>query len=345
MIRAETYKKYKAKDGHMAYKAEFIERGLYDQLMIHGTPENNLLSHRYRKIQAIPCGKCTECKLSYAQDWAARCMLEIPYHPKDSCWFLTITYNDESLRTHETVNEETGEVITGISLYKKDIQNFWKKVRNHYPDSKIMYIDCGEYGTHTRRPHYHAIVFGLKLNTKDFTLYKLNDMGDPMWQSEEFNKCWAEYDQKTKTYRSKGYIVIARVTLESAEYVARYGLKSSIEQTPKNWYAAQGKIPEFTTKSQGIGKKYFLEHWQDIYKTDSIPVMKKGRLLKPPRSYDEMLKKMDQNLYEKIKTKREKEMLSSIRSGYYKTNMTEEERREIQKEYKKGKIHNLRKEI
>jgi len=42
----------------------------------------------------IPCGKCRGCRLDYAREWANRMFLEAALSPDDSCWFVTLTYDD-----------------------------------------------------------------------------------------------------------------------------------------------------------------------------------------------------------------------------------------------------------
>lgn len=335
----------------MSYKAEFLGRDIYDILMKDGNSRFNWLHDHYRRITAVPCGHCIECRLTYAMDWATRCMLEKKYYPEEECWFLTLTYDDDHLRSHTVVDEENGDIITGISLDKRDLRNFWKKVRYYYPDSKIKYIDCGEYGTHTNRPHNHAIVFGLPLPLNTLKFYKNNEMGDRLWSQIPSEKI--EIPGKEPKYKTtpsleqiwgKGFVTISRVTIETCAYVARYNLKKSIDQRAPNWAASQGKIDEFTSKSQGIGKRYFEEHWREIYETDTVPVKKDGNLMKPPLAYDRWLKEKDEELYYHIKAKRENQLITSIRMTY-KHGFTPEEQRDIIRQTHERSIKNLRKDV
>ena len=43
----------------------------------------------------LPCGQCIGCKLSYARQWAIRCLHEAQMH--ESNCFITLTFNDEHL--------------------------------------------------------------------------------------------------------------------------------------------------------------------------------------------------------------------------------------------------------
>lgn len=332
-IRAETFERYTNKSGGISYKVEWLQRDLYDDMKKNNSP----ILYKYRRVQAVPCGQCIECRLTYAMDRATLCMLEKKYYPEEQCWFLTMTYDDLHIQTGQTVDTETGQIFEGITLKKEDIQNFWKRVRNHYKkkmNKPLKYIDCGEYGSKTGRPHYHAIVFGLPLEMDQLHFYKNNDMGDRMFNHDQLSAIW-----------KKGHVIVARVTIESCQYVARYNLKKTLENIDNWWYGAQGKLKEFTTCSRKIGYQYFEEHWKEIYETDTVPVTKNGKLLKPPRIYDRLLQEKDPKLAEQIKRKRERAAEDQILELEKHSNLTREERRQISHEIKKSQIHNLRKEV
>lgn len=279
-------------------------------------------------------------------------MLEAKYYSENECWFLTLTYDDDHLTSHTVVDEKNGDIITGSSLDKNDLRKFWKKVRYYYPDSKIKYIDAGEYGSHTNRPHYHAIVFGLPLPLDGLKTYKNNEMGDRLWSTVPTDATTIRGKTRKKEIKlpsleeiwGKGFVTVGRLTIESAAYVARYALKKSIDQRAPNWAASQGKIDEFTSKSQSIGRRYFEEHWKEIYKTDTVPVKKDGKLMKPPLAYDRWLKEKDEELYYHIKAKRENQLIASIRMTY-KHGFTPEEQRDIIRQTHERSIKNLRKDV
>lgn len=44
----------------------------------------------------LPCGKCIECRLEYARQWAVRCVHEAQMHSRNA--FITLTYSDEHLK-------------------------------------------------------------------------------------------------------------------------------------------------------------------------------------------------------------------------------------------------------
>ena len=87
----------------------------------------------------VPCGKCVVCQNQRRDAWAARLELEARGHV--CTWFVTLTYNEESLPPF---------------LVKKDLQNFFKRLRKKL---SCRHFSCGEYGALGSRPHYHCIIF------------------------------------------------------------------------------------------------------------------------------------------------------------------------------------------
>lgn len=334
LIRAETYERYTNKKGGTSFKAEFISREEYDKF------GKNYLKHKYRKIEPVGCGQCIGCQLDYSRDRATQMMTEKYFgynggkYPDNTCWFVTLTYSDEYLPIHKTVRTDTGEIFEGISLDKRDHQLFMKKIRKHFKDCKIKFVVAGEYGSQTHRPHYHYIFFGLPLPVETFKKIHMNALHQPTWTCEELSKIWG-----------KGYVEIGRVDWRSCAYVARYTLKKAFKKD-KEWYQAQGMQPEFIIWSNGIGKSYFLDNKENIYKTDSIPITTHmGGLLRTPKSYDRMLKETDPELYEKIKDKRQRAAESKENMLRASTDLTPEERRAIQEARMKQVMKDIRTEV
>ena len=109
----------------------------------------------------IPCGKCIGCRLDYSRDWANRMMLEASYHEQN--YFITLTYDDLHVPKSYYPCPETGEALPSLTLSKRDVQLFLKRLRK-LTGQQFRYYLCGEYGSTTHRPHYHLIVFGLVLD-------------------------------------------------------------------------------------------------------------------------------------------------------------------------------------
>lgn len=116
-----------------------------------------MIANPYNREINIPCGQCLECRMQYARTWADRCVLELQSH--ESSYFLTLTYDNEHVNWTDDYMHMT--------LRKKDLQDFHKRLRDRL-DYPIRYYASGEYGDITKRPHYHDIVFGLKLDDLEF---------------------------------------------------------------------------------------------------------------------------------------------------------------------------------
>lgn len=94
----------------------------------------------------LPCGSCLGCQISRAREWAIRCSLEASQH--DDVSFVTLTYDDDHLPP---------------TLCKAHLQGFFKRLRlGLAPLVRIRFFASGEYGEQTFRPHYHALVFGMR---------------------------------------------------------------------------------------------------------------------------------------------------------------------------------------
>lgn len=103
-------------------------------------------------IRTVPCGKCPYCLSNKRQDWVFRLRLE--HRHSDEAIFLTLTIADKYLSWRNGVAQ----------LNKKDLQKFLKRIRQEqkkYSEKQVRYYAVGEYGTKTRRPHYHLLLFNL----------------------------------------------------------------------------------------------------------------------------------------------------------------------------------------
>ncbi|AYQ58137.1 putative VP4 [Microviridae sp.] len=254
---------------------------------------------RRKDALVIPCGQCIGCRMDYSREWADRIITEIPYH--ESAYFLTLTYDDAHLPINEYVDPETGVIGSIATLVPQDVTLFVKRLRRYVdyhslynflpsgePD-KLMYFFAGEYGSQTRRPHYHAIIFGLRLD--DLKLYKQSTQGNPYYNSEMLNRIWG-----------KGYVVVADANWQSAAYVARYILKKQTGDN-KEIYERFNYAPEFTRMSlkPAIGRQFALDHMDELFKYDSVPVSTPdgGRNIRPPKYFKKLMKDADPDAYER----------------------------------------------
>lgn len=347
MVRAETFETYRNKQGGISYKVDWsIPITMVDKRGLDAVQRT--FRDRYRKIDITNCGQCWECRLNRAREWATDCMLEKEYgyyvdkektivaqYEDNECWFITLTYEDVFLPQHTTVNTETGEIFRGISVQIEDLQKFWKRVRKHYPNAKIKYLQALEYGSQTYRPHAHAIVFGLPLNVTKFSKIGNNNMGDAEWISPELEELWG-----------LGHTRVGRVTWRSCAYVARYTLKKIGEKTDA-WYMAQGKRPEIKSNSRGIGEVYFTKYMDQVTLTDSLPIKnaKTGRPVVATTRFMKLLREIDEPLYLDIKERRKQDARTQQLQQCSSTDNEIWEQRLIKERIMKSSFKDLRRDM
>lgn len=117
----------------------------YHPLRAWRTPNGDVKLGKDRQdgsLLQLPCGNCLGCRTNYAQSWALRCQLE--YHQHAAAVFATLTFDDD----HKP-----------LTLSKADVSTYIRKIRKQF-DQKLRFFASGEYGEHTHRPHYHAIIYG-----------------------------------------------------------------------------------------------------------------------------------------------------------------------------------------
>lgn len=251
-------------------------------------PKDFQVRHRYETL-TVPCGKCIGCRLDYSRTWANRMMLELPYH--DSAYFVTLTYDDDYVPVHEYLSNEvdpdTGEVIgepvfePSLSLEPDHVQKFMKRLRRqqdyYYGNQDISFYFVGEYGSSTCRPHYHAIIYGLRLD--DLQVFRVSD-GNTTYRSSTLEKLW-----------SFGFSSVGSVTWETCAYCARYMLKKQKGNTAAI-YDYFNVYPEFSRCSlkPAIGKRWYDEHKDECYEYDEIilSTAKRSVKAKPPAYFDAM---------------------------------------------------------
>lgn len=253
--------------------------------------------HFITEFIEIPCGKCLACRMKYSRDWADRCIMELPYH--DSSYFVTLTYDNDHLPVNDFVDPVDGVIGQMPTLIKSDVSDFMKNLRRqldyHFPDhAPISFFAAGEYGGQTSRPHYHLIIFGLQLN--DLQMYKKSTLGYNYYNSEFLQSVW-----------KKGYVVVADVTWQSAAYVARYILKKQTGDQSEV-YDRFNFQQEFSLMSRrpSIGRRFFEEHFHELYEFDSInvPTSEGGRKVRPNRYFDRLMAEIDPDKLECVKQKR-----------------------------------------
>lgn len=207
--------------------------------------------------------------MDYAAMWQVRCMHEASLH--DSNRFVTLTYDTPHLPPH------------GI-LEPRDLQLFLKRLRKR-TGQRFRFFACGEYGGRLGRPHFHALLFGLRL--PDEVAVKRSFSGHTLYRSELLGSVWG-----------LGFHFIGGVTAQSAGYVARYVVKKVVGKDAQKHYetlidTSTGEVvrkrPEFVRMSlrPGIGARWFYQFHDDVYPCDFV-VDTDGRRRLVPAYYDRL---------------------------------------------------------
>lgn len=248
-------------------------------------PEDRTYLEAYENgVIRVPCGKCLGCRLDYSRQWADRMMLELQTAGK--AVFVTLTYDNEHIPIYFD-----GDDPVGYTVYKKDCQDFMKNLRRDYdgkdghPYAKIRFYLTSEYGTITKRPHYHCILFGLGLDDFPLRVFKgMNEFEQPFYDVPELKAAWP-----------KGFVTVSEVSWATCAYVARYTLKKVFEDQVNTNGFEMGVDPEFSLMSRrpGIGADYLNLHDDCLdYQNISVKTGKGAHKLFIPNYY---LRKVKEN--------------------------------------------------
>lgn len=207
--------------------------------------------------------------------------------------FVTLTYSDKHL-------PELG------SLNVRDWQTFAKRWRSEISPRNFRFLQCGEYGDNTKRPHHHAAIFGQSF-MKDRVTIEDSPKGFPQWESPQLTRLWA-----------KGRCTISALDYEAGAYIARYIMKKVTGPPAADHYSEIDPItgeftevkPEFITMSRrpGIGATWIKKYLSDVYPSDQVVI--KGKIQRPPKFYDVYYQKINpqgfKSLLERRATKAQK---------------------------------------
>lgn len=164
----------------------------------------------------VPCGRCPKCKIRKVNDWVFR--LQQEERTSISSCFLTLTYNTDSVPISPN---------GFMTLDKSDYQKFMKRLRKNHDGPPIKYYACGEYGSKTLRPHYHAILFNCDNPSSIEAAWTLH--GEPI-----------------------GNIHCGTVSTDSIAYTLKYISKPG--RIPL--HRRDDRTKEFSLMSKNLGKNY-----------------------------------------------------------------------------------------
>nr|QJB18855.1 MAG: replication initiator protein [Microvirus sp.] len=216
-----------------------------------------LLNPKTHTYMSVPCNKCLGCRMARSSEWALRCLHELPYWEDSS--FVTLTYAAENL-------------IEGNTLSKIELQLFFKRLRKNLTckpkkkekcavctnkKCKIKYYACGEYGDEKKRPHYHAIIFGISKN---------EHKTEKRWDNRKKKFYHIVKDGVLTDSWKNGEVQIGTVTYDSCRYVAGYLDQKLYGEKQKQTYNKTSRLPPFQLVSAGLGLRYAVENQEQLYR-------------------------------------------------------------------------------
>jgi len=203
------------------------------------------------------CGKCLGCRRVKAQAWALRIVHEAQMHERNC--FLTLTIDEENMPEDR-------------SLDVRHWQLFAKRLRQKAGPFRHFY--SGEYGEKYDRPHYHACIFGLDMRIGACIFS--GDGSSPLWRSPILDDIWG-----------MGHVAIGELEYGSAQYTAKYLVKSQREQdldskmgTRKAEYISMSRRP-------GIGASWINEYKWDAFSDNYLT--HQGKRHAVPKYYEKVL--------------------------------------------------------
>lgn len=227
------------------------------------------------KTIKLPCGKCPECCKDYYTSWATRGSRELLNW--DSTIFVTLTYSDEKLPNNG-------------SLKKTDVQDFIKRTKEffrYHENKKIRQIYCGEYGSKTERPHYHAILFNADFMDKK--PHRRTEQNHQVFTSSKLTELWG-----------KGNVEFGYALPGSIAYLFKYILKKKSRQEKKSpRLLSNGQMVEHefieASRNPGIGA-----HLRGSVSLKKGYLTVEGVKQRLPKYYLEWLRKNDPQAYDNI---------------------------------------------
>ena len=251
----------------------------------------------------VPCGKCLPCQKKRRSEWSLR--LEHEYLFSESALFITLTYADAHIPTVRKRFENTykGKYVSTSyikipTLNKKHVQDYIKRLRNEHVkyvtktlgcskkevklrSRPLRYYAVGEYGSKTRRPHYHLILFNMDVDNiapvKNQWKYGMSDVGTVTAASINYvtKYMFKQFNRKTDK-RTPPFSLMSKKPIIGHDYIQNYGVhhieSESLEVRDQNGHVR--RLPKaylrrlFTNKEDRIelSRKSYEKHIEEKMK-------------------------------------------------------------------------------
>lgn len=182
----------------------------------------------------LPCGGCLPCKMRRASNWSVRLCHEA--ERSTSAFFLTLTYDTENVPISPN---------GFMTLRTSDFQTFMKALRKRHPKgTKIKYYCVGEYGSDRSRPHWHVIIYNMRLDIflgKKLAAYHISGRIKMNGKTQVQSEVW-----------KKGVVSVGQVNEKSAGYCLQYISCDSVVGK----HDRDDRQKEYALMSKGLGKWY-----------------------------------------------------------------------------------------
>lgn len=200
----------------------------------------------------VRCGRCEVCRHAKQIDMVNRCRMESSVYDCPP-YMITLTYDDNNLPCHRPECRRRG--ILSNSLYYKDIQDFFKRLRIRWSRAglshDIRYLVAGEYGSKRGRPHYHIILWNNPYHTGEYdspySLHRTQHVINHRRLQADVYAAWGR-SSSLDAFQCEPALDGA------AAYCTKY--MSKIATTARHGFYLQGKRPPFircSNRHGGIG--------------------------------------------------------------------------------------------
>lgn len=229
----------------------------------------------------VPCGKCPECIGQRIKGWTFRLIQELQV--SNTAHFITLTYDNKHAPT---------DLFGNPTLRKKDLQLFIKRLRKAHKTENtggynvcvrgtgiketleirpIKYYGVGEYGSRTRRPHYHIILFNAR-----------TELIQDAWGITDTHGSVKEHYGQVHYGDERG------VTEASITYCFKY-----LQKQNRHQWDGDLREKEFANSSKGLGIEYLTESMANWHAADIENRMylntRDGKKISMPRYYKDRI--------------------------------------------------------
>lgn len=274
----------------------------------------------------LPCGKCENCRKRRASGWSFRLLQEAKR--AESAYFITLTYENPPISKNGFMTLCKNDVVKFIRKLRKlhytlDYTEIYTKGRYAREYKRIYkpgikYYAVGEYGTKTKRPHYHIIIYNAEIDKIIEAVYKRAILEGLI----KFNgKDLLHLIPWSDNGKSKGTCTIGILEPASCAYTLKYISKESKIPMHKN----DDRQKEFSLMSKKLGDNYLNERNKKLHNDDILRqyiILEGGQKIALPRYYkDRLYDHLERQFVQEIYSKEilKKHLRLSPRELYQKT--------------------------